>query len=77
MTDGAYGTGLATVTPSGTVLDVWYPEPALLMSGRLAEQPDLRLAERTDAAAGAVGPILLGGHGRVGPGARLALGGRR
>ena len=50
VTDGAYGTGLATVTPSGTVLDVWYPAPALLMSGRRhpAEQPDLRLAERTD-----------------------------
>ena len=48
VTDGAYGTGLATVTPSGAVLDVWYPEPALLMSGRMAEQPDLRLAERTD-----------------------------
>jgi 2,3,4,5-tetrahydropyridine-2,6-dicarboxylate N-succinyltransferase len=48
VTDGAYGTGLATVTPSGMVLDVWYPEPALLRSGSLAEQPDLRLAERTD-----------------------------
>ena len=48
VTDGAYGTGLATVTPSGTVLDVWYPEPGLLRSGSLAEQPDLRLAERTD-----------------------------
>jgi len=35
------------------------------------------LAELTDAAAGAVVPILLGGHGLVGPGARLALGGRR
>ena len=30
LTDGAYGTGLATVTPDGTVLDVWYPAPALL-----------------------------------------------
>jgi 2,3,4,5-tetrahydropyridine-2,6-dicarboxylate N-succinyltransferase len=48
VTDGAYGTGLATVTPSGTVLDVWYPAPALLMSGSPAEQPDLRPAERTD-----------------------------
>ena len=48
MTDGAYGTGLATVTPSGTVLDVWYPAPALLMSGSPAEQPELRPAERTD-----------------------------
>ncbi len=48
-TDGAYGTGLATVTADGTVLDVWYPAPALLMSGSApAEQPELRLAERTD-----------------------------
>ncbi len=28
-TDGAYGAGIATVTPDGTVLDVWYPEPVL------------------------------------------------
>ncbi len=48
VTGGAYGTGLATVTPSGTVLDVWYPAPALLLSGSLAEQPELRLAERSD-----------------------------
>jgi len=48
VTGGAYGTGLATVTPSGTVLDVWYPAPALLLSGSLAEQPELRLAERGD-----------------------------
>jgi 2,3,4,5-tetrahydropyridine-2-carboxylate N-succinyltransferase len=26
---GAYGVGLATVTPSGTVLDVWFPSPSL------------------------------------------------
>ena len=32
--DGASGTGLATVTDSGTVLDTWYPAPAL---GRDAE----------------------------------------
>ena len=32
ITDGAYGTGLATVTPDGTVLDVWYPSPALFSS---------------------------------------------
>jgi 2,3,4,5-tetrahydropyridine-2-carboxylate N-succinyltransferase len=49
VTDGAYGTGLATITADGTVLDVWYPAPALLMSaGSPAEQPELRLAERTD-----------------------------
>src|SRR6478752_6592027 len=49
VTDGAYGTGLATITADGTVLDVWYPAPALLMSADSpAEQPELRLAERTD-----------------------------
>jgi len=49
VTDGAYGTGLATITSDGTVLDVWYPAPALLMSpDSPAEQPELRLAERTD-----------------------------
>jgi hypothetical protein len=38
---------------------------------------DAWLAELTAAAAGASVPILLGGHALVGPGARLALGGRR
>jgi len=28
-TRGAYGAGIATVTPDRTVLDVWYPEPVL------------------------------------------------
>lgn len=27
--EGATGTGLATVTPAGTVLDTWYPAPSL------------------------------------------------
>ncbi|MEN3298686.1 2,3,4,5-tetrahydropyridine-2,6-dicarboxylate N-succinyltransferase [Pseudonocardia sp.] len=27
--EGASGTGLATVTPDGTILDTWYPAPAL------------------------------------------------
>ncbi len=49
ITDGAYGTGLATVTPDETVLDVWYPTPALFSSAApITEQPELRLAERTD-----------------------------
>jgi 2,3,4,5-tetrahydropyridine-2,6-dicarboxylate N-succinyltransferase len=48
LTDGAYGTGLATRTTDGTVLDTWYPAPALLSGGGPAEQPELRLAERTD-----------------------------
>ena len=49
--DGAYGTGLATVTDDGTVLDVWYPAPALFSSDAvIREQPEgeLRLAERGD-----------------------------
>ena len=48
ISDGAYGTGLATVTTDGTVLDTWYPAPALLSGGGPAEQPELRLAEGTD-----------------------------
>jgi len=49
ITDGAYGTGLSTVTPDGTVLDVWYPSPALFSSDApFREQPELRLTERTD-----------------------------
>ena len=51
ITDGALGTGLATVTSDGTVLDVWYPKPALLGGGGSAdraEQPELKRAERTD-----------------------------
>ncbi len=48
---GAYGAGLATVTADGTVLDVWYPAPGLLVTepgAPVTEQPELRLAERTD-----------------------------
>ncbi len=49
ISDGACGTGLATVTAEGSVLDVWYPAPTLLGSASApAEQPDLRLAERSD-----------------------------
>src|SRR6476620_3424658 len=48
LTGGAYGTGLATVTPDGTVLDVWYPAPTLLTAPNHGEQPELRLPERTD-----------------------------
>jgi 2,3,4,5-tetrahydropyridine-2-carboxylate N-succinyltransferase len=29
ITTGAYGVGLATVTPDGTVLDTWFPAPKL------------------------------------------------
>ena len=42
----------------------------LLLAGRVR---DPWLAELTSSAAGASVPILLGGHGLVGPGARLAL----
>lgn len=49
ITDGAYGTGLSSVTADGTVLDVWFPSPALFSSDApYAEQPELRLTERTD-----------------------------
>ncbi|MEN3357244.1 MAG: 2,3,4,5-tetrahydropyridine-2,6-dicarboxylate N-succinyltransferase [Mycobacteriales bacterium] len=46
-TSGACGQGLATVTDSGRVLDVWFPEPRL---GAAAADPDLDAA--LDAAAG-------------------------
>lgn len=50
-TTGAYGAGLANRTADGTVLDVWYPTPALSVGGAPAgtAQPDLAAAERTDA----------------------------
>ncbi|MEU7475685.1 2,3,4,5-tetrahydropyridine-2,6-dicarboxylate N-succinyltransferase [Lentzea sp. NPDC042327] len=54
----AYGIGLATVTPDGTVLDTWYPSPVL------EETPDLgttRLASTEIAAAlGEAAAKLLG-----------------
>src|SRR4051812_23477966 len=45
---GAHGTGLATRTADGTVLDVWYPAPALGSPAADPSQPDLAAAERTD-----------------------------
>lgn len=52
VTVGALGAGLATVSTDGTVLDVWYPAPALAdtqaSAGGAAGQPDLTAAERTD-----------------------------
>ncbi|RIJ77806.1 2,3,4,5-tetrahydropyridine-2,6-dicarboxylate N-succinyltransferase [Nakamurella silvestris] len=52
-TTGASGTGLATVTTDGTVLDVWYPQPVLGTVDAAADQADLSAAdlsgaERTD-----------------------------
>jgi len=46
----AWGYGLATVTESGTVLDTWYPSPALGARPTDAAPPDvLAAAERDDA----------------------------
>ncbi len=38
MTTSAYGTGLATITADGTVLDTWYPSPTL--GAPAADKPD-------------------------------------
>ncbi|HEX6423794.1 MAG TPA: 2,3,4,5-tetrahydropyridine-2,6-dicarboxylate N-succinyltransferase [Acidimicrobiales bacterium] len=35
-TSGAWGVGLATLTPEGRVLDTWYPSPALVDADALA-----------------------------------------
>jgi len=43
MASGAYGIGLATITADGTVLDTWYPSPAL-------GEPPLKGTERLDPA---------------------------
>ncbi|MBM9468275.1 2,3,4,5-tetrahydropyridine-2,6-dicarboxylate N-succinyltransferase [Nakamurella leprariae] len=53
VTAGAAATGLATITEDGTVLDVWYPAPALTGSSptgpaEATSQPDLAAAERSD-----------------------------
>jgi len=42
--DGASGTGLATVTSEGTVLDVWYPAPALSGSAPAEDPTETREA---------------------------------
>ncbi len=49
--EGASGTGLATITPDGTVLDTWFPSPAL---GPAAPDvaPDLEPLTGTDEARG-------------------------
>jgi 2,3,4,5-tetrahydropyridine-2-carboxylate N-succinyltransferase len=53
ITGAAHGTGLATVTAAGSVLDVWYPAPALGPPGTGADQPDLSGVERVDPIRGA------------------------
>ncbi|MEV1293311.1 2,3,4,5-tetrahydropyridine-2,6-dicarboxylate N-succinyltransferase [Pseudonocardia sp. NPDC049635] len=46
--EGASGTGLATVTTDGTVLDVWYPAPALAGTGISASVDDLSALVTSD-----------------------------
>ncbi|MEQ3551562.1 2,3,4,5-tetrahydropyridine-2,6-dicarboxylate N-succinyltransferase [Pseudonocardia nematodicida] len=46
--EGASGTGLATVTTDGTVLDVWYPAPALAGTGTTDPADDLAALIGTD-----------------------------
>lgn len=49
LNSGARGTGLATITTDGTVLDVWYPRPTLAAGAGIDDaQPDLTGAERHD-----------------------------
>src|SRR4051794_9502350 len=48
MLTGAHGAGLANCTADGTVLDVWYPAPALGQAGTTT-QPYLGAAQRRDA----------------------------
>ena len=49
MTRQAYGWGLATIDSAGTVLDVWYPAPALGVATQNAAVPtQLSEAERED-----------------------------
>ena len=56
-TDGASGTGLATLTADGTVLDVWFPAPAL---GRDADDvaADLESLAGTDDARGVTTKVV-------------------
>jgi 2,3,4,5-tetrahydropyridine-2-carboxylate N-succinyltransferase len=52
-TRGAHGVGLATRTADGTILDVWFPAPVLVLDGELpGGQPDLAPAQRQDAIRG-------------------------
>jgi len=58
-TTGATGVGLATVTPGGTVLDTWFPQPKLTESGTSGTER-LDAAQATEllgeAAAALLGP---------------------
>ncbi len=44
----AWGLGLATTTDNGTILDVWYPSPALGPAVESADDTDLRVLAGTD-----------------------------
>ncbi len=49
MTRTAYGYGLATTTLDGTVLDTWYPAPALGEPTGTGKIPaEMKTAERSD-----------------------------
>jgi 2,3,4,5-tetrahydropyridine-2-carboxylate N-succinyltransferase len=49
LTEGAHGAGLATITADGTVLDTWYPAPALGAGPSDGPGPELKaLAGRDD-----------------------------
>ena len=53
MTSSAWGDGLATVTDSGRILDVWFPAPALGPRPAAADPPpELAALAGTDARRG-------------------------
>jgi 2,3,4,5-tetrahydropyridine-2-carboxylate N-succinyltransferase len=45
LTDGAHGAGLATISADGTVLDTWYPSPALGTAPGTGDEPPEAPAE--------------------------------
>ncbi|MBP3222808.1 MAG: 2,3,4,5-tetrahydropyridine-2,6-dicarboxylate N-succinyltransferase [Actinomycetaceae bacterium] len=58
MSRKAWGFGLATVCPDGTILDVWYPEPQLGESKNEEPSNSLRSLEKTDQLRGVEFKIL-------------------
>ncbi|MBP3034906.1 2,3,4,5-tetrahydropyridine-2,6-dicarboxylate N-succinyltransferase [Arthrobacter sp. zg-ZUI100] len=61
----ASGLGLATVTENGTVLDVWYPSPALAPLAPAADDAPDGLAAELSAAAAAMTDTARGTRGEV------------
>ncbi|EIE97642.1 2,3,4,5-tetrahydropyridine-2,6-dicarboxylate N-succinyltransferase [Saccharomonospora glauca] len=60
-TTGATGVGLATVTPDGTVLDTWFPQPKLVDADAAATSGTERLSkEQASEALGASATAVLG-----------------